>query len=107
MPKKHSRADLRKRLNAEAKRRCISVADLKNRLKSDGDAAAHLSQDDDTSNENSPSTVEEQEEAVTQGVHAVLREEAREGGGARGGGRWSGGHARGSARQMESINDAH
>ena len=38
MPKKHSKADLRKRLNAKAKRRCISVAELKNRLKSDGDA---------------------------------------------------------------------
>jgi hypothetical protein len=65
MPKKHSTADLRKRLKAEAKRCCISVADLNNRPKSDGDAAAHLSQDNGTSNENSPSKVKEQGEAVT------------------------------------------
>jgi hypothetical protein len=37
MPKKHSKADPRKRLNAEAKRYSISVAELKYRLKCDGD----------------------------------------------------------------------
>jgi hypothetical protein len=70
MPKKHSKADQRKRLYILAKRQCISVGELRNRLKSDGDSAAHHSQDDvlvshDTSNENSPSTVEEQGESVT------------------------------------------
>ena len=78
MPKRLSKADQRKRLRLLTKRQRISVAELINRLKFDGDSAAHLSQDDDTSNENSPSTVEEQGEAVTRGVHAVLREEAQE-----------------------------
>jgi hypothetical protein len=78
MPKKRSKAEQRKRENILAKRQRISVGELRNRLKSDGDSAAHLSQDDDTSNENSPSTVEEQGDAVTRGVHALLREEARE-----------------------------
>ncbi len=61
MPKRLSKANQRKRMRLLAKWQRISVAELKNRLKSDGDSAAHLSQDNDTSNENSPSTVEEQE----------------------------------------------
>ena len=70
MPKKRSKAEQRKRENILAKRQRISVGELRNRLKSDGDSAAHHPQDDvlvshDTSNENSPSTVEEQGESVT------------------------------------------
>jgi hypothetical protein len=37
MPKKHSKADLRKILKVEAKRLVVSVAELNKRLKSDGD----------------------------------------------------------------------
>jgi hypothetical protein len=61
MPKKRSKADQRKILSIFAKRQRISVAELKKRLKSDGDSAEHpsvllLPQDDvlvlhDTSNE--------------------------------------------------------
>jgi hypothetical protein len=79
MPKRPLKSDQRKRLNLLAKRQRVSVAELKKRLKSDGDSTAHHSQDDvlvshDTSNENSPSTVEEQGEAVTRGVQAVLQD---------------------------------
>jgi hypothetical protein len=77
--KKSSKSDQRKRLNLGAWRCGISVADLKKRLKSDRDSTADYSQQDvlvshDTSNENSPSTVEEQGDAVTRGVQAVLQD---------------------------------
>jgi hypothetical protein len=37
MPKRHSKAEQRKRLKVEAKQQRISVSELKKRLKSDGD----------------------------------------------------------------------
>ncbi len=40
MPKKYSRAEQRKRLNVLAKRQGISLGELQNRLKSDGDDRA-------------------------------------------------------------------
>ncbi len=40
MPKKHSRAEQRKRFKLEAKRQGISLGELQKRLKSDGDSGA-------------------------------------------------------------------
>jgi hypothetical protein len=40
MPKKHSRAEQRKRFKLEAKRQSISLGELQKRLKSDGDSGA-------------------------------------------------------------------
>jgi hypothetical protein len=37
MPKRHSKAEQRQRLKVEAKQQRISVSELKQRLKSDGD----------------------------------------------------------------------